>query len=98
MRARRENVTEMILEPVADLHQEDYEIDLKISESMEDVGLLKVALMLEERGKEVLPGCVLQGSSSRSGKDLPKSGPEEGGESDQDSRTLDWIRLLKQRT
>jgi rubrerythrin len=51
IRARRENVTEMILEPVADLPQEDYEIDPKISESMDDVSLLKVALMLEERGK-----------------------------------------------
>ena len=32
MRTRRENVTEMILEPVSGLHQEDYEIDLKVSD------------------------------------------------------------------
>jgi hypothetical protein len=51
IKARRENVTEMILEPVADFQQEDYEIDPKISESIDDVSLLKVALMLEERGK-----------------------------------------------
>ena len=54
IKARRENVTEMILEPVADLHREDYEIDPKISESIDDVSLLKVALMLEERGKRFL--------------------------------------------
>jgi rubrerythrin len=51
IKARRENVTEMILEPVADLQQEDYEIDPKISGSVDNVSLLKVALMLEERGK-----------------------------------------------
>ncbi len=51
IKARRENVTEMILEPVADLQQEDYEIDPKISELIDDVSLLKAALMLEERGQ-----------------------------------------------
>ncbi len=30
VKTRRENVTEMILEPVTGLHQEDYEIDLKV--------------------------------------------------------------------
>ena len=51
VKARRENVTEMILEPVTGLQQEDYEIALKMPEVMEDAGLLKAALMLEERGK-----------------------------------------------
>ena len=52
IKTRRENVTEMILEPVTGLQQEDYEIDLKMPEVMEDAGLLKAALMLEERGKK----------------------------------------------
>ena len=51
LRTRRENVTEMILEPVAGLHQEDYEIDLKVSDLKEDTGILRAAMMLEERGK-----------------------------------------------
>jgi len=49
---RRENVTEMILEPVTGLHQEDYRIDLKMTDSAEDVDFLKTALMLEEREKK----------------------------------------------
>ena len=36
IKTRRENVTEMILEPVTGLQQEDYEIDLKVPEGMED--------------------------------------------------------------
>lgn len=50
--ARRENVTEMILEPVAGFHQEDYEVELKVLDQMEDADLLKGALILEERGKK----------------------------------------------
>ncbi len=49
VRTRREHVTEMILEPVAGLRQEDYEIDLKGPEATEDTDLLKAALMIEER-------------------------------------------------
>jgi hypothetical protein len=49
---RRENVTEMILEPVTGLHQEDYRIDLKMLDSAGDVDLLKTALMLEERERK----------------------------------------------
>ncbi len=52
LKARRENVTEMILEPVAGLHREDYEIDVKVLDQVDDMGLLKAALMLEERGKK----------------------------------------------
>lgn len=46
---RRENVTEMILEPIAGLQQENYEIDLKISGASEDSDLLQAALALEEK-------------------------------------------------
>ena len=52
VQARRENVTEMILEPVAGLYQEDYEVELKVLDQMEDTDLLKGALILEERGKK----------------------------------------------
>ncbi len=51
VRTRREHVTEMILEPVAGLQQEDYEIDLKWPELTEDADLLKAALIIEERQK-----------------------------------------------
>ncbi len=49
IKTRRENVTEMILEPVAGLQQEDYEIDLRWPELTEDADFLKAALMVEER-------------------------------------------------
>ncbi len=49
---RRENVTEMILEPVTGLRQEDYEIDSKIPDQTGDEGLLKSALLLEERERK----------------------------------------------
>ncbi len=44
---RRENVTEMILEPIAGLVREDYEIVLKTSGA--DAEIVKTALRLEER-------------------------------------------------
>jgi len=49
---RRENVTEMILEPITGLHQEDYEIDLKFSDHANDADLLKMALAHEEKEKK----------------------------------------------
>ncbi len=52
MKTRRENVTEMILEPVTGLYPEDYEVDLKGTESMENASILKAALMLEERDEK----------------------------------------------
>jgi len=52
MRARRENVTEMILEPVSGLHREDYEMDLKVPDRREDAEIIRTALILEERGKK----------------------------------------------
>jgi rubrerythrin len=51
-KTRRENVTEMILEPVSGLHQEDYEIDFRVADPMEDADLLKAALSFEEREKK----------------------------------------------
>jgi hypothetical protein len=51
-RTRRENVTEMILEPITGLRQEDYGIDLKVVDPMEDPDLLRTALILEEREKK----------------------------------------------
>ncbi len=51
VRTRREHVTEMILEPVAGLQQEDYAIDLRTPEFTEDADLLKAALIIEERQK-----------------------------------------------
>ncbi len=52
MRARRENVTEMILEPVTGLHREDYEMDPKAPDHKEDAEIIRAALILEERGKK----------------------------------------------
>jgi rubrerythrin len=46
---RRENVTEMILEPIAGLKQEDYEIKVRLSDEADDPDLLKVILFLEEK-------------------------------------------------
>jgi rubrerythrin len=50
-KTRRENVTEMILEPIAGLHRGDYEIEMKAMDQTKDVDLLKMALILEERGR-----------------------------------------------
>jgi hypothetical protein len=50
-RTRRENVTEMILEPITGLHQEEYEVDLTGMALKDDADLIKVALILEERAK-----------------------------------------------
>jgi hypothetical protein len=51
-KTRRENVTEMILEPITGLHQEEYGVDLKVVDPMEDADLLRAALILEEREKK----------------------------------------------
>lgn len=50
--SRRENVTEMILEPITGLHQEDYEFDMKLSDQATDADLLRIALNLEEKEKK----------------------------------------------
>jgi rubrerythrin len=46
-KTRRENVTEMILEPISGLRQEDYETDIHVGDEIDDAGLLKVALTCE---------------------------------------------------
>lgn len=51
-KTRRENVTEMILEPITGLRQEDYEIDVQVANQMEDADLLKATLAFEEREKK----------------------------------------------
>ena len=59
-KARRENVTEMILEPITGLQQEDYTVDLQGLDQMEDTGLLKVALLLQEREKQFFRDASLK--------------------------------------
>lgn len=51
-KARQENVTEMILEPITGLHREDYEIGLEVVDPLVDADLLRAALILEEREKK----------------------------------------------
>lgn len=51
-KTRRENVTEMILEPITGLHQEDYGASLTIPDQAGDADLLKAAMVLEEREKK----------------------------------------------
>lgn len=48
---RRENVTEMILEPISGLEQEDYQINLTLPDSSTDIDFLKMAMILEKREK-----------------------------------------------
>ncbi len=48
-KTRRENVTEMILEPIAGLEEETYRVNVRETELMEDTALLKAALLLEDR-------------------------------------------------
>jgi hypothetical protein len=51
-KTRRENVTEMILEPISGLRQEDYEIEMGISDQAADSDLLRIALTLEEKERK----------------------------------------------
>jgi hypothetical protein len=51
---RREHVTEMILEPISGLRQEDYEMEVVVPEQVNDAELLKIALILEEKQKKFL--------------------------------------------
>jgi rubrerythrin len=48
-KTRRENITEITLEPVVGLRQGDYEIEIKGMDQPQDADLLKMALVLEER-------------------------------------------------
>jgi len=49
---RRENVTEMILEPVTGLNQEDYGMNVKMQEGALDADILKMVISLEAREKK----------------------------------------------
>ena len=82
-RTRRENVTEMILEPIAGLHADDYEIKTEEMDQSKDADLLKTALVLEERerrffsevsGKVPLPevGRVFRKVAQKKEKSLAK--------------------------
>ena len=51
-KTRRENVTEMILEPISGLQQEDYEMDIEVPALSADADLLRIALTLEEKEKK----------------------------------------------
>jgi hypothetical protein len=46
---RRENITEMILEPIYGLQREDYEMDIPVFDQAQDVDLIKMALTLEKQ-------------------------------------------------
>lgn len=48
-KTRRENVTEIILEPITGLHQKEYQIETKKLTSVQEADFLKIARMLEER-------------------------------------------------
>ena len=48
-RTRRENVTEMILEPIAELDIDDYKIEMNGMDQTKDADFLKTALILGER-------------------------------------------------
>lgn len=47
-RFRRENVTEMILEPIHDFESDAYELDLTNADTATDDSLQRVAIMIEE--------------------------------------------------
>ena len=49
---RRENITEMILEPIHGLQRADYEMDIVLSDQTQDSGLVKTALIVEEKMRQ----------------------------------------------
>jgi len=51
---RRENITEMILEPIHGLQRVDYEMDITLSDQTQDSGLVKVALGVEKKMRKFL--------------------------------------------
>jgi len=59
-RTRRENVVEMILEPIAGLQQRNYELDAQVSDQTRDVDLLKAALILEEKERRFFYDCSVK--------------------------------------
>lgn len=55
--ARREHVTEMILEPITGLRQEEYDLDVKVSDQAKDADLVKIALLVEEKEMKFFSDC-----------------------------------------
>ena len=47
-RVRRENVTEMILEPIVGLESEDYSLDTNVPETADDRSFTEITIALEE--------------------------------------------------
>jgi rubrerythrin len=56
-RTRREHVTEMILEPITGLRQEEYEIEVQVPAGAVDCDLLKIALAVEEKELKFFKEC-----------------------------------------
>ena len=56
-RARREHVTEMMLEPIAGLRQEDYEMNATLPDPLSDADLLRLAIVLEQKEMKFLRDC-----------------------------------------
>ncbi|RJR41114.1 MAG: hypothetical protein C4576_18480 [Desulfobacteraceae bacterium] len=56
-RARREHVTEMILEPISGLNEEEYRLDSEVPQEAEDDELLKLALFREEVEMRFFSDC-----------------------------------------
>ena len=54
---RRENVTEMILEPITGLREEDYRIDLNLPDRASDVDLLRIILTFVEKERRFFDDC-----------------------------------------
>jgi rubrerythrin len=54
---RREHVTEMILEPIAGLRQEEYETDVVVPAQTNDGELLGVALSVEDTQRKFFTDC-----------------------------------------
>jgi hypothetical protein len=50
-RTRREQVTEMILEPIAGLYKKEYEVDVTHMEQKDDTDLLRISLLLQTQEK-----------------------------------------------
>ena len=54
---RREHVTEMILEPIAGLRQEDYEMEVLVPEQTNDADLLRIVSVVEETQGKFFTDC-----------------------------------------
>jgi hypothetical protein len=49
MRLRRENTTEMLLEPITGLHGEAFRLQTEVPKAASDAGLTRLALAMEEK-------------------------------------------------